>query len=159
MNLILDSVMLDQNNLWRSLVGLACLLSLCFLRFGISQVRYVPVELTFGDKKISITALVDTGNSLTDPVTGRSVIVIGAQAARELTGLTQEQLQKPVETVGVIPGLRLIPYNTIGKSGALMLAMRLKNIRIGNWKGCGLVAFAPECIGSSVTYQGLTGGL
>jgi len=103
--------------------------------------------------------LEDTGNCLRDPVTGASVLVVGAQAARLLTGLTQQQLRSPLTTLGTIPGLRLIPYRTVGTGAGLLLAMRFQNVRIGSWQGSTLVAFAPEGLEMGHPYQALTGGL
>ena len=119
--------------------------------------NYIPVELTYGDKHLCLTALRDTGNALCDPVTGQQVLVVGGDIAMELTGLTKEQLSKPVESVGVISGLRLIPYHTVANSGFL-LAMRLHNAKIGSWRGSAVVAFAPEVLNREGMYQALTGG-
>lgn len=117
---------------------------------------FVPVEISKGETSLQLTALQDTGNVLQDPVTGQSVLVIDAKSAGKLTGLTETQLQKPVETMGAIPGLRLVPYHTVGKKGGLMLAMKFQNVKIGKWKGSHLVAFAPEGLGGA--YEALTGG-
>ncbi len=138
----------------------AILLILSYLGFGgrINGVSYVPVELALGGNQVKLTALQDTGNTLRDPITGRSVLVVGADTARKLTGLTYEQLRNPVETLGAIPGLQLIPYNSVGGRGFL-LALRLQNVRIGKWQGSSLVAFAPEGLGSEGMYQALTGGI
>lgn len=119
---------------------------------------YIPVELTFGENHLQLTALQDTGNTLRDPITGRPVLVVGADAAQKLTGLTREQLRNPVESIGVMPGLQLIPYNSVGSRGFL-LALRLHNVRIGKWQGSSLVAFAPEGLSSEGMYQALTGGI
>lgn len=105
--------------------------------------QLVPVELEYGGKRLRMQALRDTGNCLRDPMTGKGVMVIGADAAGELTGLTAQQLRTPLETMGAIPGLRLIPYKAVGSSGFL-LALKLPQVRIGNWKGGYTVAFAPE---------------
>jgi len=83
--------------------------------------------------------------------------VIGADAAQQLTGLTREQLLTPVETIGILPGLRLIPYHSVGSSGFL-LALRLRDVKIGSWRGSTLVAFAPERLSMEGAYQALTGG-
>lgn len=145
-------------------VGILCaaavLCLLCCFGFQgrIGGTTYVPVELTYGDKHLRITALQDTGNTLRDPVTGRDVLVVGADVASELTGLTPRQLQSPVESVGVLPGLRLIPYHSVG-THSFMLAMRFQNVKIGTWQGSSLVAFAPEGLSSEGAYQALTGGL
>lgn len=134
-------------------LGLLCLLG---FRGKMQGGKFVPVEISSGDTKVHLTAMQDTGNTLCDPVTGRSVLVIDAEAASKLTGLSREQLQKPVETIGAIPGLRLVPYRAIGKESGLLLARKYQNVQIGNWKGSSLVAFAPEGLGGD--YEALTGG-
>lgn len=137
--------------------GVLCLLCCIGFRGKLGGTTYVPVELNYEDKHISLTALQDTGNTLRDPVTGQQVLVIGAEAANKLIGLTRSQLKSPVESVGAIPGLRLIPYHSVGSSGFL-LAMRLQGVKIGSWQGSTLVAFAPEGLSREGAYQALTGG-
>ena len=144
------------------LIGAGVVLLLCavgFHRKGIGN-RYIPVEVQFNGKKLRLIALQDTGNSLRDPLTGRPILVIAADAARELTGLSYEQLQDPVCTLpsAGIPGLRLIPYKTIGQPCGMLLALRLTKVRIGKWEGSSLVAFAPEKLSNEGAYQALTGG-
>ena len=136
-----------------------CVLCLMGFRIQIGDNTYVPVEIMQGDTCLQLTALKDTGNMLQDPVTGTPVLVIGAEAAGKLTGLTKEQLGKPVETMGAIPGLRLIPYKSIGKDNGLMLALKFANVKIGNWQGSRLVAFAPEGLGKEGMFEALTGGM
>lgn len=118
---------------------------------------YLPVELTWGDRKMKLTALRDTGNHLRDPVTGRPVLVVDAVTAEGLVGLSPQQLSCPLETITMVPGLRLIPYKTIGNTGFL-LAMRMSEVRIGSWRGSSLVAFSPEVLSADGMYQALTGG-
>ena len=119
--------------------------------------RYLPVELNLAGKSLKLTALFDTGNALRDPITGREVLVVGAETAETLLGLSADQLRKPLETIGLLPGLRLIPYKTISGRGFL-LAMPMQNVKIGSYRGSSLVAFSPESIGNG-NYQALTGGL
>lgn len=119
---------------------------------------FVPVELSYGQNNLHLTALRDTGNTLRDPLTGKPVLVLGADAVEALTGLTQQQLRQPVETMGMLPGLRLIPYKAISGSGFL-LALRLPDIKVGSWRGSGLVAFAPEVLNGDGRFQALTGGM
>ena len=104
---------------------------LCFLGFRgrIESSSYIPVELSYGDRCLRIMALQDTGNTLRDPITGQAVLVVGADTALELLGLTRSQLQNPVGSVGALPGLRLIPYHSIG-ARSFLLAMKLKNVKI-----------------------------
>ncbi len=147
-------------SVWMPLFGAVGIYFLCNrLIFREKQHRdLLPVELSYKQQKISIWALRDTGNTLKDPVSGKPVLVIGPKAACRLTGLTQRQLENPVETMGVIPGLRLIPYHSVGMNKGLLLGMKLADTKIGNWQGSSLVAFAPCGLGERQAYQALTGG-
>lgn len=121
--------------------------------------KLVPVVLQWEGRTARLTGLIDTGNSLRDPVTGRQVLVVGADVADALTGLTRQQLSQPVETITKIPGFRLIPYKTVGQSGGMLLAMQLRHTKIGDWTGSTVVAFAPQVLDESGKYQALIGGM
>lgn len=134
---------------------------LCRIGLGGPGAReYVPLEIRYRDRVVRLTALRDTGNSLRDPITGERVLVIGADAAGKLTDLTAAQLRDPLETVGkrVLPGLRLIPYRSVGQPAGLLVAMRMKEVKVGDRSGAALVAFAPERIGRDEGFQALAGG-
>lgn len=159
LRLAMDGLGLDSGTL-PSLCWATVLAGVCFYGFRSNRAcrRFVPVELHLGENTAKLRGMYDTGNSLRDPITGKQVLVVGADVADRLTGLTPEQLSQPVETVGVIPGLRLIPYKTVSQSGGLLLAMQLKNTKIGKWKGSTLVAFAPQVLDEAGEYQALIGG-
>lgn len=127
---------------------------------GIGQNRFVPVRLSFNGKNVALTALRDTGNTLRDPVTGEQVLVIGASPAQKLTGLTREQLEHPLDTItyGPIPGLRLIPYSSVGGSG-MLLGLRIAEVTVGKRKQGTVVAFAPDGLDGAMGYEALTGGV
>jgi stage II sporulation protein GA (sporulation sigma-E factor processing peptidase) len=139
---------------------------LCFLLSTVSfggQVggrEYVPLKISYDGRDASLIALKDTGNTLKDPVSGESVLIISAEVASRLTGLTQIQLQNPMETLMVPPmaGLRLIPYRSVGNAGGFLLAKRFADVTIGEKKQSALVAFATEGLGKGEIYQALTGG-
>ncbi len=122
--------------------------------------EYVNVSIQEGERAVRVTALRDSGNTLRDPLTGEQVTVIGPEDAQRLTGLTRQQLNRPMETMLArpIPGLRLIPYRTVGSPGGMLLGKRFARVKIGTWQGSALVAFAPEQIGTGEIYQALTGG-
>lgn len=153
---------LGSGNLPGLLVTAAVLWLLCHVAFGaqVGGQRYVPVTLCQGDRRVTLTALVDTGNTLRDPLTGESVLVIGPEAAQTLTGLTPAQLRAPLETLGQVPvsGLRLIPYRAVGCSEGFLLARRFTDVTIQGKKRSTLVAFAPEGLGENSMVQALTGG-
>ena len=134
------------------------ILSTVGLHRRVAEGGYVPVELSYGDRKVHLTALRDTGNTLRDPVTGQSVLVVDARTAQTLTGLTPQQLRDPVQTVGVLPGLRLVPYRSVGQPAGLLLAMKFQEVKIGSQRRSTLVAFAPDVLGAEGAYQALTGG-
>ena len=134
---------------------------LCGVGFhGTSGQKFVPVEICFGGRQLKATLLRDTGNTLRDPLTGQSVMVLDAEAAKTLLGLEAHQLRTPLETMtaGKISGLRLIPYKTVGHPCGMLLAVRCEDVRIGSRRGSALVAFAPDGFGKHAGYQGLVGG-
>lgn len=152
---------LTARGFWAIAAAAGCICLLCAIGFRgkLSGQRYVPVELSYGGRRVMLTALQDTGNTLRDPITGRQVLVVGADVAQKLTGLTVQQLKKPVENVGLLPGLRLIPYRAVGQEAGLLLALKLPQVKIGTWQGNSLVAFAPEGLSPDGAYQALTGGV
>lgn len=123
--------------------------------------KFVPVELFYGEKKVCLTALCDTGNTLQDPLTGSSVLVVGADVAEELTGLTPSQLRCPVAAVSkrLISGLRLIPYHTIDTADGMLLGVWIPQAKIGKQKTGVLVALAPEKLSEDGKFQALIGGV
>ena len=147
-----------KGGLWTMGAGGLAMCLICAVTFrGPGGRSLVPVELSHKGKTVRLTALRDTGNGLKDPITGRGVMVVGPTVARELTGLTAEQLRRPIQVVPLLPGSRLIPYRTVDNPGGLMLALPIPQVRIGGWKGTCLVAFAPERLGSG-EFEALTGG-
>ncbi len=148
-----------KGNAWTLIGSAAGVAALCIFGFrGYMGKHFVPVELSYGGQKISLTALQDTGNSLRDPLTGQPVLVIGPEAANKLTGLTIKQLSDPAGTLTAIPGLRLVPYRAVGKESGMLLALKMENVKIGSFRGSRMVAFAPEGLGENGEYQALTGG-
>ena len=115
--------------------------------------RFVPVEVTYGGQTVQLRALVDTGNSLCDPITGESVTVLSPVIGLRL-GIPPEVLVDPGGSM--LPGLRLIPAKTVG-GGGLLAAVRCEKVTIGGREGGRVVAFARDNFGNG-EYQGLTGG-
>lgn len=127
---------------------------------GVGKNQYIPVRLCYGGRNVELTALRDTGNTLRDPVSGERVLVIGASPAQKLTGLSREQLKHPLDTLTYrpIPGLRLIPYSSVGGSG-MLLGLRLADVTVGKRKQGAVVAFAPDGLDGAMGYEALTGGV
>lgn len=139
------------------LLWLLCTVGFCG---AAGQREYVNVELNWNGKRVTVTGLRDTGNTLRDPLTGEAVLVCGADVGEELLGVSRNRFGDPAELMesGELPGIRLIPFRTVGQSSGMMVALRLKGTRI-NGKVCDpLVAFGPRVIGAGEGYRMLTGG-
>lgn len=123
-------------------------------------VQTIPVELTYQERKIRLTALKDTGNTLKDPLSGQPVLIIDPEAAEKLTGLTRAELKDPVKTISRAPitGLRLIPYHTISNPAGFLLALQIQQGKVGDRRGCVMTAFAPEELDREGNIQALIGG-
>ncbi|MBQ8768769.1 MAG: sigma-E processing peptidase SpoIIGA [Oscillospiraceae bacterium] len=136
-----------------------CILCVVGFRGGAAAKEYVTVQLTYGGVTRELTALLDTGNALKDPITGQSVLVVGSDVAKQMLGLSQGQLLAPIETVaqGKIPGLRLIPYRSVGNANGMMLAIKMDRVCVGKQEIGNLVAFAPQILGAG-EFGALIGG-
>ena len=148
---------------WVSLLAAAAALSvLCLVGFRgrAGSKKYIRAELTYGDRKRVLTALCDTGNMLRDPISSQPVLIVGADVARELLGLTDAQLSDPISTVASagISGLRLIPYRAVGQPGGMLLALSMDRGMLEGKQWSKVVAFAPQELGME-EYQALAGGV
>ena len=151
---------LGKGSVWTVLLSAAGLYLFCLFCTGqVKNRSFSRLELRYGEKTWKVTALQDTGNLLTDPLTGQSVIVVGGRIAREMLGMPEEMLSDPVRAVSAcgIRGLRLIPYKAVGRAGGLLPAMMLDEVRIDGRPAGRLVAFSPEITGED-GFEALTGG-
>ena len=160
--LVLVAAGLWRNHTASVLAAMVCIpFSVYFLLYNLRRNKlYIPVEISYQGKCLKLTALRDTGNLLVDPLSGNSVIIVCCDIAGELLGLSKQQLMDPSNILAQmhLPGLRLIPYATIGNSGGLLLAMRMDDVRVSGKKGSRVVAFAPENFCVDDSYQVLMGG-
>lgn len=153
---------LGSGGLGALIAAAAAVCLMCGLGFtsGAGQKRYIPIQLIHGGKTVLLTALHDTGNTLRDPVTGERVLVTGPETARLLLGLEREALMDPVGTMVQLgmPGLRLIPYRSVGRGQGMLLGIRVPEMRINGRREQGLVAFAPEGLEGCGEFNALIGG-
>ena len=154
---------LDRKGFVSLVSAAAALFMLCV--FGLRHMTFpkekIPVEIHYRKKVWKLYALHDTGNSLRDPISGQQVLILSADVAREIMGLTAHELNTPIQTVQqqLHPVLRLIPYRTVGQSGGMLLAAQMDQVLVGGQKAGRLVAFAPQILDSQSTYQALAGGI
>lgn len=127
-----------------------------------------PAVLRLGDRSVALTALVDTGNTLTDPATGRTVMVAeGAKlAALFPEGEAPEpgDLSDPANALLRFSGrnwqgrARLVPYRAVGVDCGLLLALRMDRVLVGGEDYGGiLVALSPNAVSDGGGYSALIG--
>lgn len=140
-------------------------LSLFFRRMGQHEVRDLArLELELESGSRALTALVDTGHSLTDPGDNRPVVVADAWA---LAGLLPDWADpadpiRSVERCHAAGGrqARLIPYRAVGVECGMLLALRARDVTLdGRPLGRLLVALSPTALDGGGGYQALIGGI
>ncbi|HHU90915.1 MAG TPA: sigma-E processing peptidase SpoIIGA [Clostridiaceae bacterium] len=99
----------------------------------------IPVYLRVGDKSVRFYALIDTGNSLIDPITGYPVMVVEADSVKailpaeiyESVVSNNMELYTDNEKSPWSKRIHLIPFKSIGKENGMLTGFRPDNIRIG----------------------------
>ena len=145
-------------------------LTLIFQRTGrhtASSGELRPVRLTLGERQVSLTALVDTGNTLTDPATGRPVLVAEADCVEELLppGIrpSPADLRDPAGALERLEDpwrrrFRLLPYRSVGVDRGLLLALRVDQVQVGEEdRGPMLAALSPTPVSDGGGYRALLG--
>lgn len=135
-----------------------------------NYIRTVTIEIN--DKTKSFRAFIDTGNELTDPITGKPVIVVNIESLGDILGedITKEILEfyksegKNYENLFLEKNyklkLRVIRYNTISNKDELMICIIPDNITIsGNDKNItkadAVIGIYPQKINQKEDYDAL----
>ena len=109
----------------------------------------LTVETFFGE--ITVPALLDTGNSLRDSITGNSVIIIEKEVAEKLFEVLPTTENIASGDIQKVKGFRLLPFSTVGGKG-LISAFKPKKVIVTTIKekkllGDILVAISEEKLG------------
>lgn len=86
---------------------LLCFLWKFLIRLKRQQKQICDVVLYVGIEKYRVNALMDTGNGLTDPISGEPVCVMDPACAREMLEEAEDK------------GIRYIPYRTVAGDGVM----------------------------------------
>ena len=99
------------------------------------------VLIELGNKKVEMKGLVDTGNFLTDPLTGKPVLIISLAAAKQILPVdivdiatNEENYQAIYEKLmksNYANRVSLIPYKSIGERKGILIGVRPDKVRIG----------------------------
>ncbi len=122
----------------------------------------IPLEITLGHRRIRVSALVDTGNSLHDPTDGSPAVLLEWQEALPLLPeLTAEDVSAPatgMARLGARGRFRLLPYRAVGVSEGLLLAFRADKITsAGKNRTETLVALTEQPVSRGGGYTALAG--
>ncbi len=103
----------------------------------------VPVKISFDNREIDLSALIDTGNSLRDPLTNIPVMVVEFKALQELLpqeiksifdGAQEDDLNYVTTIISKskwFSRFRLIPFCSLGKENGMLIGFKPDFIEIG----------------------------
>ncbi|MEW9122312.1 MAG: sigma-E processing peptidase SpoIIGA [Thermotaleaceae bacterium] len=115
------------------------LLKFCweYIQVKISRNKvYIPISIEVGNQKSRLCALIDTGNSLQDPLSKYPVIIVEYTAIKELLPpclqelLSQSQeinldlVSKSLQATDWISRFRVIPYKSLGKENGMLIGFK-----------------------------------
>lgn len=135
------------------------------------RVVFLPVEIELLGRTVQVTALLDTGNRLFDPLTGQPVVILGSDLREallppETVAAVTTATQNPAEGVSLLAEtplasrVRLIPYSTLGRENGLLVSFRADGVRLagvdgGAETGVTLVAFHHQPLDQGGMYRAL----
>lgn len=108
-----------------------CLLRILFHRGSLTEGRrHRVITIREGDVRLRLRALVDTGNLLRDPISGRQVILVDPETLSSLLPL--ENGMDPVEQLGMLsalcPRFSLMHFRTAGREDGMLITWRPSDI-------------------------------
>jgi len=141
------------------------LLSLIFRRMARHSKReLVELEIEVLGKQFRLTALKDSGHTLTDPATNKPVVVADRRCLQSVIPELPD-VDEPVEALKRygelgVKGARLVPYRAVGVDCGMLLALRTDSVRAeGRELGRLLLALSPTPVDDGGGYQALIGGI
>lgn len=133
----------------------------------ISPRKTVNAEVCLNNNCANFTLLVDTGNTLHDPISGKPIIILDRNSVSKLfpsaVSLVINRLSSQSATcvLNNIPDVyksrfRLVPFNAVGKDNGLLLVFKPDSIKVSDKTLVGLIAISSNSICSG-KYDGLIG--
>lgn len=162
---------LDVKVLLLSAAGIYLILTVCMRclgRYSKLSREVVPVTLVLEGRSVKVDALVDTGNTLCDPLSDARVMVAEWESVQPLfsgkVSLEERALKEPAVCAGRLSMLlgegrvRLLPYRAVGVEAGMLLAIRVDKALIGGEKEERLlVALCPGKLAENGNYTALIG--
>lgn len=121
--------------------------------------------------KAQFKALHDTGNSLSEPLSGNRVIITDMNTVKDLFSqeivniMTDDMLRKPIQAAEELYikdkryKFRLVPYRAVGVNGGFLLAVKPDKLYVDkNQRKDILIALSPNKVSGGENYSALMGG-
>lgn len=136
------SVFITGNAVVRAYVVGGSIIATLFVKLGFDffenhykmQNRCIDVEVIIDGKSCRVTGLIDTGNSLRDPLTNKPITIMYLEAIKDIfpdeVKKRLEQAKTYSEFLTCIlnsvlkPRIRLVPYNALGVENGMLTAVR-----------------------------------
>ncbi len=120
----------------------------------------VPIQIDFGADRVTLRALIDTGNRLRDPVSGNPVIIVeyGAiefalptevRGAWAKSGDDFEAHVRAIADSAWSSRFRAIPYSSVGRQRGMMVGLRPDRVYVANGRRTVITSRAVICVHSS----------
>ena len=125
----------------------------------------LKLTVTLGERRVTVSALADSGNGLREPLSGLPVTVCSLDSllplfdprtarilrenpdpARALKALAEEQIYR----------FFLVPYSAVGVPGGMLLAFRPDSVRVGLREAATLIAIDPAGLREGAGYCAVT---
>lgn len=109
-----------------------------YKKIVVKKQSFYKITLHKDNQKITLNALLDTGNNLTEPITKKPVIVADFNAIKSILpeqlklifyNNQQDNLEKLL-TLQHTVHLRLIPFKSIGKQNGLLIGTKIDKLKI-----------------------------
>lgn len=112
-----------------------------FRRYKSPEEFLLPLTIQFRNKSIHLTGLLDTGNSLVDPITHLPVIVVNQEVLLDLFShqLQEELLNSEKDSIDLIElinenkipeKIRILPFSDLGQENGMLIGFRPDYIEI-----------------------------
>jgi stage II sporulation protein GA (sporulation sigma-E factor processing peptidase) len=126
------------------------------------------LTLAVGEREITLRAMTDTGNSLSDPITGAHAAILSArdclplfpektrEAVTEAAGMRSPEALIALNSLETGVSFRLLPYSAVGVEAGALPAFRPTRVAVdGRERRDIIVALSPNDVSDNITYSAL----
>ena len=139
-------------------------MTLIFRRAARCEGAVSELSISFRGRGICVKALHDTGNSLSDPISGKRVAVISLDDSLRLFG-SEKPIISELRSIGAAEVMRrladsrfrLVPYSAVGVKSGLMLAFLPDEVTVDGKKQNIIIGLSPSPVTDGGAYSALIG--